>query len=149
MTLYELAQRFVGEIHEIRGPDASPFIAWCHESCDVETSDEIPWCSSFMNRLAWLLRQPRSKSAAARSWLHVGVPIDLREANAANDVVILKRGSGTQPGPDVINAPGHVTVFAGLDADGVHFYGLGGNQDDGVTVARFPRANILGVRRLA
>lgn len=148
MRLYELAQRFVGEVHEVEGLRASPFIAWCHESCNLsDTSDEIPWCSSFLNRLAWLLRLPRSKSAAARSWLTVGVPV-LSQVADVGDIVILKRGVGVQPGPEVLQAPGHVTLFAGVDQDGVHFLGLGGNQQNGVTVSRFRFDQILGVRRL-
>ncbi len=148
MTLYDLAQRFVGEVHELKGSNASPFIVWCLQSCDLSlTSDEIPWCSGFLNRLAWLLRLPRSKSLRARSWLTVGTPVDLQQAKKG-DVVILKRGVEPQPGPDVLEAPGHVTIFAGFDQDGVHFLGLGGNQEDGVTVSRMRLSSILGVRRL-
>lgn len=147
MTMYELAQRFVGEIHEVAGVKADPFIVWCLQSCAPEvTSDEVPWCSGFMNRLAWLLRLPRSKSLRARSWLKVGVPVAVKDARLG-DVMILKRGTGTQPGPEVIDAPGHVTLYAG--AEGTFVLGLGGNQSDGVTVGRFKAADVLGVRRLA
>jgi hypothetical protein len=57
------------------------------------------------------------------------------------------RGTGKQPGPDVTAAPGHVGLFAGLE--GTHVLVLGGNQSNGVSVARFPVARVLGVRRLA
>lgn len=150
MTAFELAQRFVGEIHEIEGPKASPFIRWCHECVGLgtEASDEIAWCSSFANRIAWLLRLPRSKSAAARSWLTVGIPVQIHQAIAANDIVILKRGPEPQPGPEVTSgAPGHVGLFAGFEGSSVLI--LGGNQGDSVSIARFPSVNILGVRRLS
>lgn len=148
MTPYELAMRFVGEITELPGPNKnSPFIQWCHESVGlVDTPDEVAWCSSFVNRICWILRLPRSKSARARSWLTLGRPLDAKDAVPGHDVIVLKRGTGDQPGPDVIDAPGHVGFFARLDGDWVMV--LGGNQSDGVTVARFPASSILGIRRL-
>src|SRR5260221_117980 len=107
MTLYQLAERFVGEVRERPSLADDPFILWaleCVLPAAADLHDEIPWCSAFLNRLAWLARLPRSKSAAARSWLQVGLPIALEAAVAESDVVILKRGAGAQPGPDVIAA---------------------------------------------
>jgi len=151
MTPFDYAQRMVGEVREIAGEAHSPFIQWCFECVGYgpETPDEVPWCSAFANRMAWLARAPRSKSAAARSWLNVGKAIDLRGATPGHDVVILKRGTGTQPGPDVIKAPGHVGFFAGYDPQQRTVYVLGGNQSDGVTVQGFREDQVLGVRRLA
>jgi len=147
MTLYDLAQRFVG-MTEIAGAKNNGFITWAHFLCGIaDATDEIPWCSSWLNALAWMLRLPRSKSAAARSWLTVGVPIALADARPGFDVVIFKRGSGPQPGADVIAAPGHVAMFAALEGDRVLV--CGGNQGDAVSVASFPVADVLGVRRLA
>jgi uncharacterized protein (TIGR02594 family) len=148
ITLFNLAQRFVG-IKEIPGIQDNNFLQWCLEVDGMdpaEVHDEIPWCSAFVNRVAWLLRLPRSKSLAARSWLTVGVPITLAEARPGWDIVILKRGSMPQPGPEVLAAPGHVTLFAAAAGD--NFYGLGGNQGNSVSVAPFSVSNILGVRRL-
>ena len=150
MTLFDLAQRFVGEIIERTGGTHHPFILWCHESvAGGFNTDEIPWCSSFLNRLAWLLRLPRSKSAAARSWLTVGMAIAWADVRIG-DVVILKRGKAPQPGPEVLKASGHVCLYAGPGAfPALTFQGLGGNQANGVTVAPFKVADVLGVRRLA
>lgn len=146
MTLYDLAQRFVG-MREVVGDGDNPFIRWAHSLCTIgEVPDSVPWCSSWLNALAWMLRLPRSKSAAARSWLQVGVPVELHDAKAGYDVVILKRGGGGQPGPDVINAPGHVGLFAGLDHDNMLI--LGGNQSDAVNISLYPQDRILGIRRL-
>jgi hypothetical protein len=118
LTPFDLAQRFVGEVAELPGAKHSPFIQWCHESCGLgsDQPDETPWCSSFVNRIAWMCRLPRSKSAAARSWLGVGTPVQLTAAQHG-DVVILQRGEGPQPGPEVTaGAPGHVGFFAGFDS---------------------------------
>jgi uncharacterized protein (TIGR02594 family) len=155
MTTYDLAQRYVG-IRELAGAVNHPLIQWWHSLCGFgpETPDEVPWCSSFTNGIAWELRLPRSKSASARSWLKVGVPVALKDAQLG-DVVILTRGPFPQPGPDVTAAPGHVGFFAGAEHRPLAVLGehdvvlvLGGNQGDGVSIAPFPVSRVLGVRRL-
>jgi uncharacterized protein (TIGR02594 family) len=95
-------------------------------------NDETPWCSAFTN---WVLKQagvePRTNSAWARSWLNWGV--------ATNDPI---------PGTIVVfsrsqNA-GHVGFYLAEDADSIQL--LGGNQGNAVTIAWFPKANLLGYR---
>lgn len=146
MTLLDYALRLVGEVKERPGADHDPFILWCHEATTLRaTTDEVAWCSSFVNRCAWHLRLPRSRSAAARSWLDVGVSVELLDARPGWDIVVFKRG----PAP-----AGHVAIFAGLDAederviDATRVRVVGGNQGNAVSVASFPRADVLGVRRL-
>ena len=148
LTAYDLAQRFVG-LKEFSGAKDNGFIVWAHSLCGLgdEQPDETPWCSSWLNAIAWLLRLPRSKSAAARSWLEVGTPIPLMDAKPGYDVVIFKRGPEPQPGPDVTRgAQGHVALFAGLQ--GEHVLALGGNQGNAVNVSRYQISSVLGVRRL-
>lgn len=146
VTPYDLAQRFVG-VHETAGVADNPTIVSMLRLDDpLVEHDEVPWCSAFVNFVAWLLRLPRSKSLRARSWLQVGVPILIADARPGFDVVVLKRGADAQPGPWDTKGPGHVGFFAGLDADAVLV--LGGNQDDSVSIERFPTARVLGVRRL-
>lgn len=148
ITPYQLAQRFVG-LKEVAGAASSPqVLAMLKLDNTWPQGDDVPWCSAFVNYIAWLLRLPRSKDLRARSWLAVGLPVDEPfKAEAGFDVVVLKRGSGEQPGPDVIAAPGHVGFFAGLEGRDVLL--LGGNQGDAVNVRRYPRERILGIRRLA
>jgi uncharacterized protein (TIGR02594 family) len=110
--------------------------------------DDTPWCSAFVNYIAWLLRLPRSKSLAARSWLTVGTPINLDQAKPGFDVVVLSRGPDPQPGSEVLSAPGHVGFFAGLEQFRTVLI-LGGNQSDQVMVWGYPASRVLGVRRLA
>lgn len=146
ITAYDLAQRFVG-VREVPGAGSSPqVLAFLRLDQSWPAGDDVAWCSAFANYVAWLLRLPRSKSLAARSWLTVGVPVELDAARAGFDVVVLKRGAGQQPGPDVLKAQGHVGFFAGLEGDDVLV--LGGNQGDQVSIDRFPRTKVLGVRRL-
>jgi uncharacterized protein (TIGR02594 family) len=137
-TAFDVARRLVGVVKERPGDDDHPFIAWCHEVARLGTGqhDETPWCSSFVCAMALLLGLPSSRSAAARSWLAVGQPIDLDHAIAGNDVVILTRAGG-----------GHVGFYAGHSAQTITL--LGGNQGNAVSLATFDRARLLGVRRLA
>lgn len=141
---FDLAQRFVG-IKEVSGPVANPqILAMLRLDEEGPTDDAVPWCSAFVNYIAWLLSLRRSKSLRARSWLRVGRPIALSLAEVGFDVVILNRGGSTSP--DVLESPGHVGFFAGREGGFVLM--LGGNQGDSVSVARFKVEDVLGVRRL-
>lgn len=150
ISAYEIAQRFVG-VEEADGPTTDPqILTMLRLDAKWVEDDETPWCSAFCNYIAWLLRLPRSKSLAARSWLSVGIPISIQEAIAGFDVVVLTRGAPPQPGPEVLRAPGHVGFFASFefDSNGDRVWLLGGNQGDAVSVAPFDAGRILGVRRL-
>lgn len=146
ITAYELAQRFVG-ISEVPGSASNPHVlAMLQLDASWPTGDDVPWCSAFINYIAWLLRLPRSKSLRARSWLEIGTPVELKDAEPGFDVVIFKRGSGPQPGPEVIEAPGHVALFGGAEGDKV--LALGGNQGDKISLQRYAQKDVLGIRRL-
>lgn len=140
-----IARRFLG-MQEVPGVVNNPaIVAMLQLDAKWADRDEIAWCSAFANAVAWLLDLPRSKSLAARSWLLVGEPIVLERAEPG-DVVILKRGGGDQPGPEVLDAPGHVGFL--VDHTGGMLRVLGGNQSDSVTIEVFPVSRLLGIRRL-
>jgi uncharacterized protein (TIGR02594 family) len=146
-SAYDIAQRFVG-IEEVPGAASNPqVLAMLRLDNAWPEGDSVPWCSAFANYVAWLLRLPRSKSLRARSWLKVGEVVSLEEAEPGFDVVIFSRGGGGQPGPEVINAPGHVGFYAGVEGDNILV--LGGNQSDTVSIAGYAKSRLLGVRRLA
>lgn len=147
VTAFQLAQRYVGVVRERPGEKHHPLIQWWLSLCfdgDLDLPDETSWCSVFVSAIAWDLRLPRSKSARARSWLLVGLPIRLDQAQPAFDVVVLRRG--TKHGPEVIDAPGHVGFYAAHDKTRVTV--LGGNQANAVSLAKFDVNDVLGVRRL-
>lgn len=150
-TPYKIAERFIG-VREIPGSEHNPQVmAMLNLDAKWPEGDEVPWCSGFVNYVFWLLRLPRSKSLRARSWLRVGNPVGFTEPDrtspeVGHDVVILKRGPGLQPGPDVIEAPGHVGFFAGWERGKVYI--LGGNQGDEVNVRGYDTDRILGIRRI-
>jgi hypothetical protein len=81
--------------------------------------------------------------------------IRIEDAKPANDIVILRRGSGKgavgaevvdRSGPVPLWPPGHVACFGGLEGRSVLC--LGGNQSNSVNVAPYAVERILGVRRL-
>lgn len=160
ITAYDLASRFVG-VHEVYGSGDNPLITFALALVETRGNvsatpvatmhDETAWCSAFAHIPAWLLGLSCPWSLRARSWLTVGEPVELADAQIGYDVVILSRGEGPQPGPEVIDAPGHVGYFAGYDAQAflptVRL--LAGNQGDAVTYQNFPVSRVLGVRRLA
>lgn len=147
ITLFAHAQRYVG-IREIVGTKDHPLIQWWLSLCgfDLDVHDEVAWCAAFKEGMCWDLNIPRTKSAAARMSLTIGTPTNLADAMPAWDVVVLKRGKGEQPGPDVLDAPGHVGFFAGWHDGQVLI--LGGNQQNGVLIEGWPIDQILGIRRL-
>lgn len=140
MTAFALAERFVG-LKELPGGEHHPFIVWAHSLCGLgmHTADEVPWCSSWLNAICWLLDLPMSRSAAARSWLKVGTPVSLDDAIIGFDIVVLSRGDKPWQG--------HVGFYAGKQGDQVLV--LGGNQSNAVTRQGFPVSRVVGVRRLA
>jgi uncharacterized protein (TIGR02594 family) len=148
ITAFDLASRFIG-LKEVAGPVSNPAIlAMLQLDAKWPPDDETAWCSAFVNYICWLLRLPRSKSLAARSWLGVGRDIPLAQAEPGFDIVVLSRGGGTQPDATVIDAPGHVGFVAGFNVTFGWIEVLAGNQGDAVSVARFPLTRLLSVRRL-
>jgi len=136
VTLLDFARPFVGKVAERPGSQQNPFILWCHEFTSLKaTDDETPWCSAWLNMLCALLGRPRSDSAAAISWGVIGAPRPLSEALPGDDICVFKRTGGH-----------HVAIF--LRYNGARITVIGGNQSNNVTVADFPRADLLHVRRL-
>ena len=145
ITPYQIAERFTG-IKEVAGQISNPqILAILQLDNRWPRDDSVPWCSGFINYIAWLLGLNRTKSLRARSWLKEQI-VCMSDAEIGFDLVILKRGRGIQPGPEVINAPGHVGFFAGWNNKYVRL--LGGNQKDTVKISNYSKSRILGVRRL-
>lgn len=146
VTPLDVARRFVG-LKE--GPDAvsnPAILAMLRLDAKWVEDDDVAWCSAFVNAICWLLGLARSRSLAARSWLLIGEHVELKDAQAGYDIVIFKRGSSPQPGPEVLRAPGHVAFYTGQTGQKV--FVLGGNQADAVSIAGFPASDVLGVRRI-
>jgi uncharacterized protein (TIGR02594 family) len=142
---FHIAERFIG-IQEVGGQvDNHMILSMLKLDQSWPEHDEVPWCSAFVNYICWLLRLPRSKDLRARSWLTVGYGVSLSKARTG-DIVVFQRGKGDQPGPEVIDAPGHVGFYAGVSGEWIEV--LGGNQSDTVKVSRYPKSRLLSVRRV-
>lgn len=145
MTPFDLAQRFVGEVQELPGEHADhPLIQWFLSLCGFgfDAHDEIAWCSAFVNGMCWIARCARSKSAAARSWLNIGIAVSLIDAKAGYDVAVFRRFvNGMDDG-----ITGHVGFYAGMDGDRIRI--ISGNMRNQVTIDSFPATDLLGIRRI-
>jgi uncharacterized protein (TIGR02594 family) len=106
------------------------------------TTDEVPWCSNFVNWIFMQLEMKRTASARARSWLEWGIPL---QNPALGAVVVFKRGTGPQPGKDVIEAPGHVFLLTDMLEPGT-VTGIGGNQGNRVCERTYSLDDVLDIR---
>ena len=144
-TPLQVAETYLGLADE-PGPDSDPIVLGMLQSVKAHvSSDEVPWCSAFIHACCRPLGLPVTNSLRARSWLMLGTPIDLAEAEPGFDLVILRRGGSTLD-PTVINAKGHVGWFVTREGDSITL--LGGNQSDSVRYSTYAIADVVGVRRL-
>jgi uncharacterized protein (TIGR02594 family) len=103
------------------------------------TTDEVAWCSTFVNWVAWKAGLQYSGKANARSWLNVGTKVTIPEPG---DVVVFWRDSPQ-------SWKGHVGFFIGVSFDKKRVYCLGGNQGNRVSVSAYRIENVLSYQRLA
>jgi uncharacterized protein (TIGR02594 family) len=103
------------------------------------TSDEIAWCSTFVNWVAWKAGIQHSGKANARSWLNVGSKVSSPEPG---DIVVFWRESPQ-------SWKGHVGFFLGVSTDKKRVYCLGGNQGNRVSVSAYRMDTVLSFQRLA
>ncbi len=134
-------------VRELPGADHEPRILRYHATTTLAaTEDEVFWCASFVG---WCLDQAGvrgTRSARARSYLRWGVGVSAVHP-PVGAIVVLKRGGPGQPGPEVIEAPGHVGFFWCHGPPG-EIVVLGGNQGNAVSLSRYSVHRLLGVRWL-
>lgn len=95
--------------------------------------DGVPWCAAFVGACLRRSGVVPSGSLRARSYLDWGERLSVARPGA---IVVLSRGSSP--------ATGHVGFLTALEPDRVQI--LGGNQNDQVSLAWFPRRRVLGFR---
>lgn len=121
--------------HEAR--DRSWLMDWLkRDGRTLGDPSKNPWCGDFVEtciRVALpdepLLGALGSNPYWARNWLQFGQEVQ----PIPGAVLIFERGSG-----------GHVGFVIGQDD--THFYILGGNQSDAVTIARVAKTRLMGAR---
>lgn len=102
------------------------------------TTDEIPWCSTFINWCAKKAGLPMSGKANARSWTKIGTRTNVPETG---DIVVFWRESK-------LSWKGHVAIFLGFNHNGKRVICLGGNQGNAVSIMDYDVEKVLGYRRL-
>lgn len=134
IKFHDLAKAELG-VHETSGESATArIIEYAKHTSLHADSDEVAWCSSFANFIVDSAGFKGTGSAAARSWLVWGKPIDKPVLGC---VVVFRRG--TPPS-------GHVAFCDHPDISNGIIRVIGGNQSDSVCVARYKVADVLGYR---
>jgi uncharacterized protein (TIGR02594 family) len=118
---------------EVPGPGSNPRILEYHATVAGQIkTDDVPWCSSFVNFCVTHAGLQGTNSAAARSWLTWGKAAPTPKVGA---IAVFSRGA--QPA-------GHVGFYVGETESFVLV--LGGNQGDTVSIVRYPKDRVLGYR---
>lgn len=121
-------------VDEIAGAQHNPRILEYHAATSLAaTSDETPWCSSFVNWCMMKAAAERTHSAAARSWLTWGMPLETPRVGC---VTVFSR-------PPVPTS-GHVAFFVAVENDRILV--LGGNQSNQVNITSYPASRLLAYR---
>ena len=137
MTPFEIAQSYIGTT-EGPGPEDNPAIMEMYASVghDWVEHDSVAWCAAFVGHCLERAGLRSTRRLNARSYLDWGIPVDLADAQEG-DIVIFSRGSKSWQG--------HVGFY--VKATGAMIEVLGGNQSDAVTIQRYAKSKLLGVRR--
>ncbi len=137
-TAYELAKAEVGTVEWAKGSNPK-VVAYYKDAGHPEIVDDATaWCAAFVGAMLRRSGQAGTGSLAARSYLQWGKAVDLDDAKPG-DIVVFKRGNSSWQG--------HVAFYVSHDAGTIAV--LGGNQRDAVTVAKYGRVSLLGIRRAA
>ena len=112
---------------EFPGEEHNPKIIEYHDSCDLKAkTDEISWCSAFVNWCFLKSDIERTKSAAAISWRKWG---DQTTTPNIGDVAVFRRVDS--------DWRGHVGFFVAENKNNVLV--LGGNQSNEVSFQWYPK----------
>lgn len=131
-------------VHETPGPVANARITAYHATTTLRAnSDEVPWCSAFVNWCIEHSGEKGTRSAAAASWLHWGIECEPQEGCV---VVIRQKQAGADKATG--SATGYHVGFW-LSQTPTHMEILGGNQSDSVKVSKFPleKYEVMGYRK--
>ena len=122
-------------IEEKVGAGSNPRITEYYRFLGINPQDDdIAWCSLFANYICKKAGFTFSNQLNARSWLTIGKEVLKPEIG---DIVVFWRGT-----PD--SWQGHVAFYIRDDGDNVLV--AGGNQDNQVSIARYPKSRVLAYR---
>jgi len=122
-------------IHELSTPgmDSERIIDYHSKTSLKAKTDEVPWCSSFVNWVMVSSGIRGTNNAAAKSWMDWGNKLEIQAYGAI--VVIKKKGGGSDAATGS-SSGFHVAFF--VEGTPTHIKLLGGNQGDKVKYSSFP-----------
>lgn len=137
MTHMDIARSLIGT-KEVSGPAGNPKIMEMYRSVghDWVKDDATAWCAAFVGHCLEKAGIRSTRLLTARSYLTFGQEIEPSKAREG-DIVILTRGSSAWQG--------HVGFLVSATPTQVKV--LGGNQNNAVTIATYPKSRMIGVRR--
>lgn len=122
-------------IEEIVGGRHNSRILEYHKYTDLKArTDEVSWCSSFINWCFYQCGLPGTNKASARSWLVWGIALAKPKRGC---IAIFWRDSKN-------SWKGHVGFY--MKEDKKYIYVLGGNQSNKVKISRYPKTRLIGYR---
>ena len=128
----DIAMKELG-VKEIPGPQHNPRVLEYHSVSGGFSTDEVPWCASFVNFIMLKAGYKGPKwPAAAKSWLKFGKSSGQPVYGA---IAVKSRKGG-----------GHVCFVVGQSKSGKYLYCLGGNQNDEVNIRRYPKNVFIDFR---
>ena len=138
MTHMTIARSYLGT-KELKGSADNPKIMEMYRTVGHHwlEHDEVAWCAAFVGHCLEKTGFASTRKLNARSYLTWGEKVAGLEQAKEGDIVIFTRGTSA--------ATGHVAFF--IKAVGSQIEVLGGNQSDAVTVARYAKSRLLGIRR--
>lgn len=138
MSPYAIAQSYIG-ITEGLGPEDNPIVMEMYASVghDWVEHDTVAWSAAFVGHCLERAGLRSSRKLNAHSYLSWGVPVELEDAHPG-DIVIFARGNTHY-------WQGHVGFF--VRTVGASIEVLGGNHGEEVSVRRYSKPRLLGIRR--
>ena len=138
-TPFDIArQELALGVEAVAGPGSNPRILLYHRHTSLKaTSDDVAWCSSFVNYCVDTAGLIGTHSAGARSWHDDAWGTDVTADPREGDIAVFSRtGGGAKRGS------GHVGFWVGATAS--HVTLLGGNQGNRIKISSYPKDGDLG-----
>jgi uncharacterized protein (TIGR02594 family) len=128
-----LARKEVG-VKESPGFENNPVVQQYYVDAGTgKMPDSVPWCAAFVGAMLKRAGYKGTGMLAARTYLNWGTKLVKPKLGC---IVVFERGN--------VKWQGHVTLF--IKEHGPYIRCLGGNQNDAVTYADYPKSKLLGYR---
>jgi uncharacterized protein (TIGR02594 family) len=130
----ELAKAEIG-VKERAGKAINPKIKAYYEDAGhpYVKDDAVPWCAAFVGAMLVRAGLKGTGALTARSYLTWGKPLKKPVPGA---IMVFRRGNSEWQG--------HAGFY--VTQDDTHYHILGGNQSNSVSIARYSKDTLLGIR---